>query len=152
MPEKQILTEEHRNALKAAFEDIDITGTGRISKSELRSVLQLTGQNPTLEEMTEYMQHAADSQFTLQELYEFIERYIPIKSSEEIDQELMDAFDKFNEDRDFRISKEEFKKIMTKLGEEPLTESDADALIQSLSNIEEAGRYNVGELAKMFMG
>lgn len=44
------------SALKGAFDDIDVDGTGTISKSELRTALQLIGQNPTAEEMATYME------------------------------------------------------------------------------------------------
>ncbi|XP_045205688.1 centrin-2-like [Mercenaria mercenaria] len=148
----QTLSEEQKTALKNAFEDIDINGTGKISKSELRAALQLIGQNPTSEEMITYMERLGDGDFTLDEFLEYVEQRIPIKSQEEIDKELMDAFEKFNDDRDFLISKEEFKKVMTKLGDEPLTEGDAEYLLESLRNIEKNGMFNVAELARLFMG
>lgn len=84
-----------------------------------------------------------EGDLTLDEFYEFVERKVTIKSEEEIDKELMDAFEKFNEGNDFLISKEEFRKVMTKLGDEPLSEGDADTLLESLKTIENNGMLNV---------
>ena len=56
------------SALKNAFEDIDFTSTGRINKSELRSALQLTGQNPTAEEMTTYTERLGNTRTLLKQL------------------------------------------------------------------------------------
>ncbi|XP_060586360.1 uncharacterized protein LOC132742085 [Ruditapes philippinarum] len=152
MPGGRTLTEPQKAALKDAFEDIDITNSGMINKSELRAALQLTGQNPTMEEMITYTERLGNGTFTLAEFIEFVEQHIPFKTKEEIDKELTEAFEKFRDDRDLSISKEEFQKVMTKLGDEPLTDGDAETLIESLKNIENSGKYNVTELSRLFMG
>jgi Ca2+-binding EF-hand superfamily protein len=87
--------------------------------------------------------HIGNGTFTLAEFIEFVEQHIPFKTKEEIDKELTEAFEKFRDDRDLSISKEEFQKVMTKLGDEPLTDGDAETLIESLKNIENSGKYNV---------
>ncbi|KAL4230334.1 hypothetical protein ACF0H5_010717 [Mactra antiquata] len=136
------ISDTHKNALKRAFEDIDINKTGHIDKSDIRTVLQLSGQNPTSEEMFTYSDTGESGQMTLEELYEFVEQNIKMKTPEQIDKELASAFEKFKDGKDPCISKEELRKVMTKFGDEPLTEKDADTLIDTLKDIENAGRYN----------
>ncbi|KAH3841855.1 troponin C, skeletal muscle-like [Dreissena polymorpha] len=147
------LSKELREALKQAFEDVDVNQTGTISRGELRSVLQLCGQNPTSEEVAAYLEGSdVPGEMSQEEFFRFVERRVPLKTPSQIDQELMEAFEKFDDDGDFTISKEEFRKVMTRLGNEPLTEQDADALLESLGSLETEGKLNVAELAKLFMG
>lgn len=65
-------------------------------------------------------------------IVEFIEQCVPLKSQDKINDEIAEAFAKFETCEDFVISKADFRDILTKLGDEPLTESEADSIIDSL--------------------
>jgi len=46
------------SALVSAFQDVDVEKTGVIKTSELRTALQLVGQNPSAEEVTQLAEKA----------------------------------------------------------------------------------------------
>jgi len=78
-------------------------------------------------------------------MVQFIENYFPLKSQEKINDEIAEAFAKFETNEDYVITKADFRDILTKLGDEPLTESEADAILacldQDSDKVHVAGAY-----------
>ena len=63
-----------------------------------------------------------------------MEEHVPIKTPKDIDNELIAAFEKFDTNKNFLINKDEFRHILTSdtMGDEPLTEEEADELLANL--------------------
>ena len=64
---------------------------------------------------------------------EFVEVNVPLKSKATINDEIAEAFAKFNSEENDLISQAEFREILTQLGHEPLTDREADIVINSLN-------------------
>ena len=83
-------------------------------------------------------------EFDRESFVKFVEDNVHIKSPEDIDKELMAAFEKFDTNKNFLISKDEFRHIMTSdnMGDEPLTEEEADELLGNL-DVDGDGQLNI---------
>ena len=74
----------------------------------------------------------------------FVEENVNIKTPEEIDEELIKAFAKFDANENHQIDQEEFRNILTShtMGDDPLTKDEADELLNSL-DVDGDGQLNV---------
>ena len=83
-------------------------------------------------------------EFDRESFVKFVEENVHIKSPEDIDKELMAAFEKFDTNKNFLISKDEFHHIMMSdnMGDEPLTEEEADELLGNL-DVDGDGQLNI---------
>ena len=74
----------------------------------------------------------------------FVEDNVNIKTPEEIDEELIKAFAKFDANENHQIDQEEFRNILTShtMGDDPLTKDEADELLNSL-DVDGDGQLNV---------
>ena len=85
-----------------------------------------------------------DGEFDVETFVQFVEDHVPIKTPEEIDTELINAFEKFDSNKNHLIDKDEFRLILTSstMGDEPLTETEADELLAQL-DVDGDGQLNV---------
>lgn len=83
-------------------------------------------------------------EFDVETFVQFVVDHVPIKTPEEIDKELISAFEKFDSNKNFLIDKDEFRLILTSetMGDEPLTEAEADELLANL-DVDGDGQLNV---------
>lgn len=68
------------------------------------------------------------------EIGDFVEQFVTLKSQETINEEIAEAFAKFETSEDFVISKADFREILTKLGDEPLSKAQAEMIIGCLDS------------------
>jgi hypothetical protein len=66
------------------------------------------------------------------EIGDFVEQFVHLKSQESINEEIAEAFAKFDTNDGFVITKADFREILTILGDEPLSNAQADKIIESL--------------------
>ncbi|XP_060586359.1 calmodulin-like protein 3 [Ruditapes philippinarum] len=84
------------------------------------------------------------------EIGDFVEQFVHLKSQESINEEIAEAFAKFDTNDGFVITKADFREILTKLGDEPLSNAQADKIIESLETDSE--NVNVPDLSKLLSG
>lgn len=146
----QKLTENLKEAMKEAFDNIDVEKTGKLDKNGVREVLQLIGQNPTKKEMDDYFKGIDGEMVDREEIGDFVEQFVHLKSQETINEEIAEAFAKFDTNENFVITKADFREILTKLGDEPLTPAQADKILASLDPSSDT--VNIPDLSKLLSG
>ncbi|XP_045205689.1 troponin C, isoallergen Bla g 6.0301-like [Mercenaria mercenaria] len=146
----QKLSKTLKEAIKEAFDLIDREKEGKLDKYGVREVLQLIGQNPTKKEMDEYFKGIEGDKIDREEIGDFIEQFVHLKSQEAINEEIAGAFAKFDTNEDFVITKADFREILTKLGDEPLSNAQADMIIEGLASDSE--NVKVPDLSKLLSG
>lgn len=143
----QKLSDSLKEAIIDAFDRIDVDKTCRLSSDGVRSVLQLVGQNPTKAELNIYFKQLGADSVDRNSICDFIEKFVPIKSQEKINNEIAEAFAKFDTNDNFVISKADFKEILTKIGDEPLTEAEVNTIMECLD--QNSDHLNVSDLSKL---
>ncbi|KAD2393608.1 hypothetical protein R6Q59_012103 [Mikania micrantha] len=104
--------------LKQVFKKFDANGDGKISSSELGSIMGHMGHEPTHEELQNMiMQVDADGDGFI-DLNEFIELNTKGIDSIELLENLKDAFSIFDVDKNGSITVDELQKVLGSLGEE----------------------------------
>ncbi|KAI0209246.1 putative calmodulin-like protein 2 [Lamellibrachia satsuma] len=116
---------------RAAFELFDKDHSGAISKEELGTVMRNLGMNPTDEELHEQIRmHDADDsgQIEFDEFCSMMARHLHDEDNKE--EFLRDAFRKFDQDGNGRITADELRHVMHNLGE-TMTDDEIDEMIRA---------------------
>ena len=106
--------------LKEAFQRFDVNCDGKISATELGSVLRSLGDNPSDEElflMVKEVDRDGDGFINLEEFVFLNSSFSSSSSSVESDQGLRDAFQVFDADSDGKISAQELHRVLIRLGD-----------------------------------
>ncbi|KAH3841850.1 troponin C, skeletal muscle-like [Dreissena polymorpha] len=143
----QKLSESLKAAIRDAFDKVDVDRRGHVDRGGAREVLQLIGQNPTREEMGAYFKEAVSDVLDRDAIADFIEQRVSLKSQMAINEDIAEAFAKFDTNDQFVISKVDFREILTKLGDEPLTEAEAASIIECLDK--SSDKVKVSDLSKL---
>lgn len=106
------LGQEHKHELVEAFSRFDANGDGKISASELGSVLRSLGDYPTEEELFLMVKEVDKDGDGFIDLNEFI-----LLNSSGSMEELKDAFHVFDANKDGKISSQELHQVLNRLGE-----------------------------------
>eukprot|EP00058_Branchiostoma_floridae_P007764 XP_002593252.1 hypothetical protein BRAFLDRAFT_124868 [Branchiostoma floridae] len=141
------LTEEQISEFKEAFSLFDKDGDGVITTKELGTVMRSLGQNPTEVELTDMINEVdTDGNGTI-DFPEFLT--MMARKMEEVDSEneLREAFQVFDKDRNGYISAAELRHVMTNLGEK-LTDEEVDEMIRE-ADIDGDGQGKMGGAEKM---
>ncbi|KAL4230335.1 Troponin C [Mactra antiquata] len=146
----QKLSDSLKEAIREAFDNVDRDKTGSLDMDGVREVLQLIGQNPTKREMDEYFRGISGDNIERGEIGDFIEQFVPLKSQARINEEIAEAFAKFDTNENFVISKANFHEILTKLGDEPLTKQQADMIMGCLDQTSD--NVDIPDLSKLLSG
>lgn len=103
--------------LEQVFKKFDVNGDGKISSSELGSIMHRLGHRPTDEELERMIKQVADADGFI-DLNKFIELNTKDIDSSEALESLRDAFSVFDIDKNGLISAEELQKVLGRLEEE----------------------------------
>ncbi|KAL5009277.1 hypothetical protein ScPMuIL_014858 [Solemya velum] len=130
--------------LKEAFCLFDKDGDGKITTSELETVMRSLGQNPTKAEIRDII-HEVDvdgnGAIDFNEFVVMMSKKIGAKDGTAADEsELKDAFKVFDKDNNGLISAKELRSVMTNLGEK-LTEEEVEEMIKE-ADIDGDGQVN----------
>jgi len=129
MAEKMQLSEEQLKEFKEAFSLFDAKGNGSISEQDLGVVMRSLGQNPTEKEIESMIQEVdADGNGEI-DFAEFVQMMKTQLQNRDINQELMEAFQVFDCNKNGRISPTELKTTMKNLGQE-LTDDQLKLMIR----------------------
>ncbi|XP_039686199.1 probable calcium-binding protein CML27 [Medicago truncatula] len=138
--------------VRKIFSKFDKNGDGRISVSELEQMFSTFGSKTTSDEVKSMMKHIdqnGDGYIYLKEFADFHgnDAAAGAGKEEEIQEEIRDAFDLYDLDKDGLISVNELHIVLNKLGEK-CSLSDCEIMI---SNVDADGDGNVNfeEFKKM---
>lgn len=123
------LTEEQVTALREAFSAHDRDGDGRITLQELRQAMERLGEEPTDAELRALLVKAdADGNraIELAEFLAFMSRRMRAAGPQD---EMREAFDAFDRNRDGLVSVDELLQVMGMLGEK-MSREEAEASLR----------------------
>ncbi|XP_027099661.1 probable calcium-binding protein CML25 [Coffea eugenioides] len=104
--------------LEQVFKKFDVNGDGKISASELGQIMGSLGYPTTDEELHKLMNEADSDGDGFIDLQEFIELNTKDIDSDEVMENLKDAFSVFDIDKNGSISADELQNVLKSLGEE----------------------------------
>lgn len=104
--------------LEEVFKKFDVNGDGKISTSELGSIMGSLGQHATEQELDNMIREVDGDGDGCINLQEFIELNTKGVDSDEVLENLKDAFSVFDIDGNGAITAEELNTVMRSLGEE----------------------------------
>ncbi|PIN01662.1 Calmodulin and related proteins (EF-Hand superfamily) [Handroanthus impetiginosus] len=104
--------------LEQVFKKFDVNGDGKISAAELGSIMGSLGHPATEEELNIMIQEVDSDGDGFIDLQEFIELNTNNIGHDEVLENLRDAFEVFDIDKNGTISAEELQNVMKSLGEE----------------------------------
>ena len=104
--------------LEHVFKKFDVNGDGKISASELGSIMGSLGHNASDEELESMIKEVDADGDGFIDLKEFIELNTADIDSEEGLENLREAFSVFDIDKNGSITAEELQNVLTSLGEE----------------------------------
>lgn len=139
---------EQMQGIEEAFRMFDRNKDGTISISELRTIMQILGNNPTEKDIKKVMREAdKDGNGTLDfdEFALLMSKYLKKPEQEEI--ELLESFRVFDKDNSGYIELSEIKELMKSIGEKLTDEQIED--IFNKGDLNGDGRLDYQEFAKL---
>lgn len=134
--------------VKKVFDRFDTNGDGKISATELKNVMKALGSETSPEEVKQMMEEMdidKDSYISLEEFAEFCSK--KVEGDENGSQELHDAFEMYDQDKNGLISATELHLVLSQLGEH-CTVADCEKMIQSV-DADGDGNVSFDEFRKM---
>ena len=122
------LSDDQIVEFKEAFALFDRDGNGTLDKKELRPVMCVLGQEPTQAEVDAWMTEFDVGKEGTLDVDEFIDMMAAKTSDSDKESSLREAFRVFDRDSDGSVTKDEFRAVMTRLGER-LSDDEVDELI-----------------------
>ncbi|CAH9104942.1 unnamed protein product [Cuscuta epithymum] len=104
--------------LEQVFKKFDVNGDGKISAAELGSIMGSLGHVATEEELGDMIREVDADGDGFIDLREFIELNTKDVGSDEVMENLKDAFSVFDADKSGSISADELQNVMRSIGEE----------------------------------
>jgi len=123
------LTEEQVTELREAFSAHDRDGDGRITLQELRQTLERLGEEPTDAELRVLIVKADADGNEMIDFAEFLAFMSRRMREPGAGDEIREAFDAFDRDRDGLVSIDELLQVMERLGEK-MTREEAEASLR----------------------
>ncbi|KAK8567512.1 hypothetical protein V6N13_105476 [Hibiscus sabdariffa] len=111
-------TQTQLREIEEVFKKFDVNGDGKISASELGSILKSLGQRPSDEELDNMIKEFDADGDGFIDFHEFIELNTKGVDYEEVLENLKDAFSVYDIDGDGSISAEELHEVLQSLGDE----------------------------------
>jgi len=143
------LTEDQIEEFKEAFGLFDKDGDGTITSKELTLVMRGLGQNPTEEEVRSMIAEVDSDGNGSIEFPEFLVLIANKLRTEDVRDELKDAFKVFDKNNDGYLSATELREVLQTLGDR-MTDDDVDELIQA-ADTNGDGRVDYEEFVSMMM-
>jgi len=100
---------------RQAFAMFDISGTGTISKTDLTSLLRAMGQNPTDSQVNDMINEVDVDGSGVVQFGEFVNFFNRLMRNLNPDNEVREAFRRFDPDNDGFVSLDELKFVMSNL-------------------------------------
>ena len=135
------LTEEQRQEIKEAFDLFDTDGSGSIDSKELKVAMRALGFEPRKEEVKRMITEMDKDGSGTIEYPEFEEMMASKMAERDPREEILKAFQLFDDDNTGRISFKNLKRVARELGE---TMTDEELM----EMIEEADRDGDGEISQ----
>ncbi|XP_076958044.1 putative calcium-binding protein CML23 [Bidens hawaiensis] len=138
------------NDFEKVFHKFDVNGDGKISISELGSILSALGSATPEDELKVVMNEIdtdKDGFIDLQEFIEFQKRGCNAADGAAVNKELREAFDMYDQDKNGKISANELHSVLKSLGEK-CSLKDCKKMIKSV-DVDGDGCVNFEEFKKM---
>ncbi|KAL5699166.1 hypothetical protein ACHQM5_030106 [Ranunculus cassubicifolius] len=137
--------------LTHVFNKFDVNGDGKISHSELGSILGSLGHPTTEDELKKMIQEVDSDGDGFIDLNEFIELNTNEVDASKILEDLKHAFKIFDADGNGSISPNELQKVLKSLGDESCSIDDCRKMINGV-DVDGDGMINFEEFKIMMMG
>ncbi|KRZ11451.1 Calmodulin, partial [Trichinella zimbabwensis] len=141
------LADEQIAEFQEAFNLFDKDGDGKITSQELGIVMRSLGQRPTESELRDMVNEVDEDGNGTIEFDEFLQMMSRKMKDSDSEQELKEAFQVFDKDKDGFISAAELHYVMTNLGEK-LTDEEVQEMIRE-ADLDGDGLVNYNEFVKM---
>lgn len=138
------MSEAEKERYYAAFQMFDKDGVGRVSASNLGSMMKSLGKNPTADELQDMIN---DADLDGNKMLDFDEFLGMMNKKGDEDDELRHVFAIFDKNGDGYLSHDEVKDAMFKLGEE-FTDKEIEDLIIA-ADLDQDGEVNYREFKRM---
>lgn len=148
--EKSAINQKLRNQVVQMFNKFDTNGDGKISISDLGSILNMLGSKTSPEEVKKIMTEIDSDGDGFIDLKEFEAFYLAGAGKDTNDQELRDAFALYDKDKNGKISANELHSVLKSLGEK-CSVKDCRKMISSV-DVDGDGCVNFEEFKKMMAG
>jgi calmodulin len=135
---------------KEVFDLFDKDKDGAITQKEIADVLRTLGANPTKEEIEMIFKETDTDNSGKIEFEEFMDLFKSKISFPGLEEDLIEAFRLFDREGSGTVSVQEFKHVMTTLGD-ALTDEEAEELLRK-ADIDEKGLINYDEFVKSIVG
>ncbi|KAK1423137.1 hypothetical protein QVD17_18432 [Tagetes erecta] len=112
------ISHQIKEELEQVFKKFDVNGDGKISSSELGSIMGSLGHCPSNNELENMIKEVDADGDGFIDLHEFIELNTKDVDSNEVMENLKEAFSVFDIDKNGLISAEELQKVLGRLEEE----------------------------------
>lgn len=131
------------------FKLFDEDRDGKLSLKEFGTLLSSLGQNPTEQELQEWIGGDGEHDTTRIDFQSFLSLMSRKLKETDTEEELIEAFKVFDRDRDGFISGGELRASMTNLGER-LNDTEVDEMIHE-ADLDGDGLINYDEFVRMMM-
>lgn len=144
------ITDQHLQDIKDTFNLLDTDSDGRLTKSELTTLLRYTGSLKSEAEMDDLLAPIDTDHNGSIDYNEFkkfiIEKNILKSLADEVCYEMQDAFNIFDKNGDGYIDKNELKRVLTQIGDK-MPEDLADEFIRE-ADLNGDGKIDYNEFCK----
>eukprot|EP00386_Alphamonas_edax_P015715 GDKI01047994.1.p1 GENE.GDKI01047994.1~~GDKI01047994.1.p1 ORF type:complete len:163 (+),score=71.32 GDKI01047994.1:112-600(+) len=145
------LTNEEKDMIKSVFESFDRSGDGKLSLQEMEAAMKKVCDSIPENEiklLIDDLDENGDNEVDYSEFYTIMRKKLLGLENED---DILQAFSLIDKDKNGFISPAELRHLLTNIGRNPLTQEEADELIQ-MADTDGDGLINYNEFFKSLMG